>query len=103
MRGPHVIASRTGERESSPRPGWCEQGPATTGRDTAGPSLGGTPAVSLRPEMVGPQPASTSMVTGTGLVSTSNTADRARDCSTIRRRTSAGASPLMAIRTRTPS
>src|SRR5262245_3196939 len=42
---------------------------------------------------------STSMVTGTWLVITSNTADRARDCSMSSRSFSAGASPLIANRT----
>ena len=45
------------------------------------------------------QPASTSIVTGTRLVMTSNTAERARDCSTISRSFSAGASPLTVNRT----
>src|SRR5215211_1877153 len=42
----------------------------------------------------------TLMSTGTPLVSTSNTAERARDCSTISRSFSGGASPAMVKLTR---
>jgi hypothetical protein len=48
---------------------------------------------------VGRQVVSTSMVTGTPFVMTSNTADLARDCSTISCSFSAGASPLTVNRT----
>ena len=47
------------------------------------------------------QAISTSMSTGTPLVMTSKTAERWRDCSTIARSTSSGASPLMTKRTLT--
>ncbi len=71
--------------------------PFLTIHDSPDPIAGGRPLASRRGPAAGDrgQAAFTATSTGTPLVSTSNTAERARDCSTISRSLSAGASPLM--------
>ena len=62
--------------------------------------VGGVEAGALRGANAGSQATVTSMSIGTGLVSTSNTADRARDRSTSPRSFSGGASPAILKLTR---
>ena len=92
----HVVAAGRGEKVADREPGLAgaddDRVDAVHGRLQAVKRRPGGCTGRRRTVARSAQAALTSIVTGTPLVSTSNTAERARDCSTISRTFSAGAS-----------